>query len=82
LQEESADLLDALWVEAIGWLIQDQQGRSAHQRGGQPQPLPHSLRVGAYRSAISGAESDLLERGTDMAATHLSRDAVRPCGIE
>ena len=39
-----ADPLDALGVEAVGRLVEDQRVRVAEERGGEPEPLAHAER--------------------------------------
>ena len=45
--EQVAQPPDALRVQAVGGLVQDQHGRVAEQRGGQAEPLPHAQGVAA-----------------------------------
>ena len=51
LEQQLADLADALRVQAVGRLVEDQQLRTAQQRAGQPEPLAHAERVGLHRPA-------------------------------
>ena len=44
LADELADLVDAGGVEAVGGLVQEQQPRAAHERGGDSQTLLHAER--------------------------------------
>ena len=61
LQQQLADLGDALRVEPVGRLVEDQQFRTTQQRTGQPQPLPHAQRVRPDRPAADAGQPDLLE---------------------
>ena len=45
--EQVAQPPDALRVQAVGGLVEDQHGRVAEQRGGQAEPLPHAEGVAA-----------------------------------
>jgi hypothetical protein len=59
--EEPAQPLDALGVQAVGRLVEDQHPRVAQQRRRQPQPLAHAQRVAAGLPAAGRAEADLLQ---------------------
>ncbi len=81
LQQQLADLRDALRVQAVRRLVQDQQLRTAEQRAGQPEPLPHAQRVGPDRSLADTGQADLLEDLVDPVppgAPRRRRDRTRP----
>ena len=52
-------------IQAVARLVQDQQPRAAHQRGGQPEALPHAQRVGLDRPTAHPGQPDLLQRLVD-----------------
>ena len=55
VEQQLADLLDALRVEAVGRLVEHQQPGLAQQRAGQAEPLPHAERVRADRPLVHAA---------------------------
>jgi hypothetical protein len=57
LQEQLADLADALRIEPVRRLVQDEQLGFGQQRCGQAQPLPHAERVGLDRTPAHVAET-------------------------
>ena len=67
LEQQVADLADALRVEAVGRLVEHQQPWLSQQRGGQPEPLPHAQGVRPHRPAVDAAEPDPVERVVDPA---------------
>ena len=81
-EQQLADVADALRVEAVGRLVEHQQGWSPHQRGGQPEPLPHAERVGLRRAAVGGIEPDLLEHLVDAACRSVRRTRAPGGGVE
>ncbi len=61
LDQQLADLPDAVRVQAVGGLVEDQQVGGREQRAREPQPLAHAQRVGAHRAAVDAGEPDPLE---------------------
>ena len=61
----AAHLVDALRVEAVGRLVEDQQVRVAEQRGGDAEALLHAERVGAVAVVAALAEPDDVEQRRD-----------------
>ena len=57
--EEAAQPLDALGVQAVGRLVEHQDGGVAEQRGGQGQPLPHAEGVAAGAAVAGVGQPDL-----------------------
>ena len=53
--QEVAEPADALGVEAVSGLVEDQQLGVSEQRGRQPEPLPHPERVAADTAATGAA---------------------------
>ena len=51
--QQVAQPADALRVEAVGRLVEDQHLRVAEQRRGEPEPLAHPSRVAAH-AAVGG----------------------------
>ncbi len=70
--EQLADPLDALRVEPVRGLVEDQRVRVAEQRGGEPEPLPHAEGERAGLLPRDGGQPELLEHLVDAAG----RDAV------
>ena len=64
---EGADLVDAGRVEAVGGLIQDQDGRASYERPGKPEPLLHAERIFFRRSVPELGQPDKLQRVPDAA---------------
>ena len=58
---ERSQPVDALGVEAVGRLVEDQELGVAQQGGGEPEPLPHAERVAADAAAAGARELDQLE---------------------
>ena len=54
-------LVDALRVEPVGGLVEDEQAGPAQEGGGQAQPLAHAHRVGLDRAAADVGEAHPLE---------------------
>jgi hypothetical protein len=75
VQQELADLPDALRVEPIGGLVEDQQLRLAQQRHREAQPVPHAQRVVLCRPPPDLAEADLVEDLGDPPSSALPRPA-------
>ena len=63
--DQPAHLVDALRVEAVRRLVEDQQRRVAEQRGGDAEALLHAERVGAVAVVAAVAEPDGVEQGGD-----------------
>ena len=59
--EEAAQPLDALGVQAVGRLVEHQDGGVAEQRGGQRQPLPHAEGVAAGPAVAGVGQAHLDE---------------------
>src|SRR6266404_64088 len=57
-QNGLAHLVDALGVQAVARLVEDQQLGVRQQRLGQGQPRPHSVRVGPHFGMLAPAEAD------------------------
>src|SRR5689334_15933878 len=57
----------ALWVEADGWLVEEQHLRVVEQSGGQRDLLPHAPRVTGEEIVASLLEVEQLEQGRDAA---------------
>ena len=76
-QQQPPDLVDALRVQPVRRLVEDQQPRSAHQGGGQPEPLAHAQRVGPGRPPVGGVEAHLVEHLGDPSTPHGARAAIR-----
>ena len=74
--QQAAQPVDALGVEPVGGLVQDQGLRVAEQRGGQCEPLPHALGVAAGPAVRGAAEPDQLEHLLDP----LAADPRGACG--
>ena len=68
LGEQVADLVDALRVQAVGRLVQDEQPGGAQQRGGQPEPLAHAQRVPLDGAIVDTGQPGPLQSGGDPAA--------------
>ncbi len=66
--DQPAHLVDALRVEAVGRLVEDQQRRVAEQRGGDAEALLHAQRVGAVAVVAALAEADDVEQRRDAAS--------------
>ena len=67
--QQPAHPRDALGIEAVGRLVEDQHARVAEQRLGDPEPLAHAERVGAH--ALLGGrlrEPDVLHQLVDAPA--------------
>ena len=63
--EELPQIANPARVQAVARLVQNQQPRPAHQRGGQPEALPHAQRVGLDRPPAHPGQPDLLQRLVD-----------------
>ena len=81
VQQQVAHLGDALRVEAVGRLVEDEQLRTAQQRTGQAEPLLHAERVGLDRPAADAGQPHLLEHLVDPRPPGAPR-AARPGGVE
>ena len=68
LLQQVADPADALRVEAVGRLVQDQRGGIAQQRGGDAEPLAHAQREPADPLAGDGLEADQPDHLVDAIA--------------
>jgi hypothetical protein len=62
---EATDPDDAVRVEAVHRLVEEEYGRVAQQRAGDPQPLLHAQRVAARPALGRRGEPDLVEDLTD-----------------
>ena len=82
LGEQVADLPDALGVEAVRRLVEDQQARSPDQRRGQAEPLPHAERVGPDRAAVDAAQTDPVEGVVDASPRGRRAMPPGPHGVE
>ena len=78
LEQQLADLGDALRVQAVGRLVEHQQLGTAQQRAGQPEPLPHAERVGLDRPPADPGEADLLEHLVDPLPRGCAATPPRP----
>ena len=74
--QQRADPQDAVEVEAVDRLVEQEHLRVAEQRGGDAEPLPHAERVPLDPTAGGAGEADLLEHLVDAA----DADAVGPGG--
>ena len=70
--EEAADPADALRVEPVDGLVEEQHRRVAEERGGDAEPLRHAQREAADPPACGPGQADELEHCVDSS----SRDAV------
>ena len=61
VEQQLADVPDALRVQAVGRLVEHEKWRAAHQRGRQAQPLAHPQGVRLHRTSVAGVQSHLLE---------------------
>ena len=68
LAEQEPDLTDAGGVEAVGRLVEDEQGGVLEQRGGDAEALAHAEAVAADEVVGPVGETDPLEHGGDVAA--------------
>src|SRR4051812_40669089 len=59
--QQAAQPPDAVGVEAVGRLVQDDHARVPEQRGGQPESLAHAHRVAAHLAPPGLVEPDHLE---------------------
>ena len=72
--EEAAQPLDALGVQAVGRLVEDEDGGVAEQGGGQCQPLPHAEGVAAGPPVAGVGQPDL---GEDLVGARERSPAAR-----
>ena len=70
--QEVAQPADALRIEAVGGLVEDQHLRVAEQRGGEPEPLAHAERV------LAGAPARGARRARRACRTSSTRERGRP----
>jgi hypothetical protein len=70
--EQGANPQDALGIEPVGRLVEDQDGGIAEQRGGDAQPLAHPEREAADALARHALQADEGDHLVDPAG----RDAV------
>ena len=73
-QDEIPEPFDALGIEAIGRLVEQQQFGLRQQRLGESQPLAHAVAVGADFRVDAGGEPHLLHR-------HAGRTGIEAAGI-
>ena len=73
---------DALRVQPVGRLVQDQQPRPAHQRGGQSEPLPHAQRVRPGRPPVGRVQAHLLQHVADPVPAGAAAQRVGPGGVQ
>jgi hypothetical protein len=77
VDEEAPDLLDALRVEPVRRLVEQQERRVAEQGAGDAEPLPHSLGVASDPPVAVRREPDRLEKPVRRGAGLAPREAVR-----
>ena len=71
MAQQAAHPVDALGVEAVGRLVEDEDLGVAHERTGQPEPLTHAERVVAHAAAgLVVGEADEAEHLLDPALGH------------
>jgi hypothetical protein len=76
--QEPPQPVDALWVEAVGRLVEDQDLRLAQERAGQAEALTHPERE-SLDAAFSGiSEVDLVEHLLDAIVSQAGRDGEHP----
>ena len=63
--EDVADPADALGVESVGRLVEDQRVRIPEQHPGEPEALAHAERVAAHLAFADAGHPDGLENGVD-----------------
>ena len=56
-----AQRMDAFGIESVAGLVENEHWRVTEHRGGKPQPLSHTERVGPGRPAGGGGQAELLE---------------------
>src|SRR5690625_7216809 len=59
--DHGADVADPLWVEPVGGLVEDQQGRLLEERRGDREPLFHAQRVRLEAIVGTRRQADLLQ---------------------
>ena len=59
--QQPAQPADAVRVEAVGRLVEDEDARVAEQRGGQAEALPHAEGVAAHLAPAGVAQPDEVE---------------------
>ena len=76
-------VLAALGVEARGRLVEEEDGRVRHQRGGQVEAAAHAARVGLEHPVAGVGQPELLEQLVGPPRRHLRGSGGRagpPCG--
>ena len=76
--QELAQPGDALGIEAVRGLVEDEHPRVAEQRGGQGQPLLHAQRPAADRAARGVGQPDQAQHLVDAAVRHPERGGGHP----
>src|SRR6185295_1700009 len=79
-EQQRRDVLRRNAVEVAGWLVAQEQMRSAHERAGDRHALPLASRQLAGTMIDAGAEADLLDepaRALGVAAVPAGRDQRR-----
>ena len=76
--DQAAQPVDALGVEAVGRLVEDQDLGVAEQGGGQPEALAHAEREAADPAAAGGGQPGLLEDLVDPARVEPGRHGQDP----
>src|SRR5215207_89717 len=82
LEQQLPNFLDALWIQAVGRLVQHEQLWAAHQGSGQTQPLAHAERVRPSWPAVGWVEAHLLQHVAYPCSALLRAAAISPGGIE
>ena len=68
--QEAAQPADALGVEAVGRLVEDEDARVAEQRGGQAEPLAHAHASSRRPAGVPRRDADELEHLVDARVRH------------
>ena len=76
--QEAAQPADALGVQPVGRLVEEQHPRIAEQGGGEGEPLPHAHRVGAGAAAGERRDAGELEQLVDPGVRDARRGGQDP----
>ena len=80
---QAAHFLNACRIEAVGWLIQDQQARSAQQRRRDAQPLFHAQRILAHPAVRVARQAHDIQHAVNLPVAHALQIAddgqILPC---